>query len=49
METILIIILILLLLGVIPFGRSRGWRWRSYGIWQILLLILIIWLILRIL
>jgi hypothetical protein len=48
MELILIIILILLLLGAFPFGRSRGWRWRRYGLWQIVLLILIIWLIVRI-
>lgn len=49
METILLIILILLLLGVIPVGRSRGWRWRQYGLFQVLMLIFIIWLILRIL
>jgi hypothetical protein len=48
METILIIILILLLLGVIPFGSRRGWGWGRSGLIQLLLLIFIIWLVLRV-
>lgn len=47
MEAILLIILILIVLGVIPIGRRRWWPRSNYGLVQIILFILLIWLIIR--
>lgn len=47
METILLIILILIVLGVIPLGRRRWWPRGNFGLVQIILVILLIWLLLR--
>lgn len=43
METLLLVVLILIMLGIIPLGRRR----RSFTAVQVVLLVLIVWLILR--
>jgi hypothetical protein len=47
LETLLLIIHILVVLGVIPIGRRRWWPRGNYGLVQIILFILLIWLIIR--
>lgn len=47
METLLLIVLILIVLGVIPLGRRRWWPGGNYGLVQIILVILLIWLLIR--
>jgi Protein of unknown function (DUF3309) len=48
METILIIILILVLIGALPsWPYSRGWGYGPSGILGLILLIAIIWLLVR--
>jgi len=44
--TILIIILVLILLGVIPWGHSRSWGYGPSGIVGLILVILLILLLL---
>ena len=48
METILLIVLILILIGALPtWPYSRGWGYGPTGITGLLLIILIIWLLTR--
>lgn len=48
LETILIIVLVLLLIGALPaWPYSRGWGYAPTGITGILLIILIVWLLTR--
>jgi hypothetical protein len=48
METILIIVLILVLIGALPsWPYSRGWGYGPSGILGLILLIAIIWLLVR--
>jgi len=48
METILIIILILVLVGALPsWPYSRGWGYGPSGILGLILLIAIVWLLVR--
>jgi Protein of unknown function (DUF3309) len=48
METILIIILILVLIGALPsWPYSRGWGYGPSGILGLILLIAIVWLLMR--
>ena len=48
METILIIILILVLVGALPsWPYSRGWGYGPSGILGLVLLIAIVWLLMR--
>jgi hypothetical protein len=48
METILIIVLILVLIGALPsWPYSRGWGYGPSGILGLILLIALIWLLVR--
>ena len=48
METILVIILILVLVGALPsWPYSRGWGYGPSGILGLILLIAIVWLLVR--
>ena len=48
METILIIIVILVLIGALPsWPYSRGWGYGPSGILGLILVIAIIWLLMR--
>jgi hypothetical protein len=48
METILVIVLILVLIGALPsWPYSRGWGYGPSGILGLILLIAIIWLLVR--
>jgi Protein of unknown function (DUF3309) len=48
METILIIVLILVLIGALPsWPYSRGWGYGPSGILGLILLVAIIWLLVR--
>ena len=48
METILIIILILVLVGALPsWPYSRGWGYGPSGILGLVLLIAVVWLLVR--
>ena len=48
METILIIILILVLVGALPsWPYSRGWGYGPSGILGLILLIAVVWLLVR--
>jgi hypothetical protein len=48
METILIIVLILVLIGALPsWPYSRGWGYGPSGILGLILLIAIVWLLVR--
>ncbi|HEX3218044.1 MAG TPA: DUF3309 family protein [Aestuariivirgaceae bacterium] len=48
METILVIVLILVLIGALPsWPYSRGWGYGPSGILGLILLIAIVWLLVR--
>ena len=48
METILVIVLILVLIGALPsWPYSRGWGYGPSGILGLILLIALIWLLMR--
>jgi hypothetical protein len=48
METILVIVLILVLIGALPsWPYSRGWGYGPSGILGLILLIALIWLLVR--
>jgi len=48
METILVIVLILVLIGALPsWPYSRGWGYGPSGILGLVLLIAIVWLLVR--
>jgi hypothetical protein len=48
METILVIILILVLVGALPsWPYSRGWGYGPSGILGLILLIAVVWLLVR--
>ena len=48
METILVIVLILVLIGVLPsWPYSRGWGYGPSGILGVLLLVALVWLLMR--
>jgi hypothetical protein len=48
METILVIVLILVLIGALPsWPYSRGWGYGPSGILGLILLVALIWLLVR--
>jgi Protein of unknown function (DUF3309) len=48
METVLVIVLILVLIGALPsWPYSRGWGYGPSGILGLILLIAIVWLLVR--
>ena len=48
METILIIVLILVLIGALPsWPYSRGWGYGPSGILGLILLVALVWLLVR--
>jgi Protein of unknown function (DUF3309) len=48
METILVIVLILVLIGALPsWPYSRGWGYGPSGILGLILLIALVWLLMR--
>ena len=48
METILVIVLILVLIGALPsWPYSRGWGYGPSGILGLILLIALVWLLVR--
>lgn len=48
LETILIIVLVLILIGALPtWPHSRSWGYAPGGIVGLLLIILIIWMLMR--
>jgi len=48
METILVIVLILVLIGALPsWPYSRGWGYGPSGILGVLLLVALVWLLMR--
>ncbi|MET0483317.1 MAG: DUF3309 domain-containing protein [Aestuariivirgaceae bacterium] len=48
METILVIVLILVLIGALPsWPYSRGWGYGPSGILGLLLLVALVWLLMR--
>jgi hypothetical protein len=48
METILVIVLILVLIGALPsWPYSRGWGYGPSGLLGLLLLVALVWLLMR--
>jgi hypothetical protein len=47
METLLIILVILVLLGVIPLGSRLGWSGTNNGLVRIIVIVVVVLLILR--
>lgn len=49
LETVLIVLLVLLLIGALPtWGYSRSWGAAPSGVVGLLLIILVIWMIMRV-